>query len=96
MLAAPQPFFSCFTNGTSSQTPDVPAARLPHSHSNTTTRLTVRTSMQLLLTNGDDDQDERRDGNYDDEQVAVIKPAGGEIGLRIGRARRQLSQFLIA
>src|SRR5689334_7294429 len=96
-LAAPQPFFSCLTKGTSSHTPGAPAAnRLPHKHSNTVTRLRVRTSMQPLLTDGDDDQDERRDGNQNDKQVAIVNSAGGKVGLRIGRARRQLGQFLIA
>src|SRR4030088_2188146 len=88
MLAAPQPSFSCFTKGISSQMPEGSAAKsTPTTHSTRTmTRMTR--GMGFLLAYRDDDQN--------NDQVPVAEVAGGEVGLRLLSPRRQLCQFSIA
>src|SRR5260370_22775612 len=86
MLAAPQPSFSCFTNGTSSQRlGGSPAKSTPQTPSIRTTVLITRGGMGLPSTRRHDDQNESCDGHYDDNQVAVAASAAGKAGPRPGR-----------
>src|SRR5260370_24099339 len=96
MLAAPQPSFSCFTKGTSSQMPEGSAAKsTPPTHSTRTmTRMTR--GMGWLLAYRDDNQNQTRDDDQNNDQVPVAEVAGGEGGLRLLSPRRQLCQFSIA
>src|SRR5260370_21605586 len=97
MLAAPQPSFSCFTNGTSSQRLGGSAAKsTPQTPSIRTTVLITRGGMGLPSTHRDDDPNESGDGNYDDNQVAVAESTGGKVGPRPVRPLSQLRQFSIA
>src|SRR5215470_8424975 len=95
MLAAPQPFFSCFTKGTSSQTPSGSTAnRTPQRHRGMVAILRMLRSIGRLP-HRDDDQNERGDTDQDDDQVTVAESAGCKVGLRLVGARSQLSQFLV-
>src|SRR6266446_3472951 len=96
MLAAPQPSFSCFTKGISSQMPEGSAAQsTPPTHSTRTmTRMTR--GMGFLLAYRDNNQNQSRDEDQNNDQVPVAEVAGGEIGLRPLSLRRQLCQFSIA
>src|ERR1700730_8539202 len=95
MLAAPQPSFSCFTKGTSSQTPGKSAANSePQAPSSRTVTLTMRLNM-LKLSDRNNNQDERGDGHKNDNQVAIAERACGEIRLRFLCPRSQLRQFSI-
>ena len=82
ILAAPQPSCSCLTKGTSSQTPEgLAAASASHAHSRTSIVLAKRSGTFGTLTNRDDDQDERGDGNEDNDEIAVGEIACREVGL---------------
>src|SRR6266849_6745089 len=96
MLAAPQPSFCCFTNGTSSQRLEGLAAKSTPQTPSRTTVLITRGGMGLRSTHRDNDQNESGDGNYDDNQVAVAESAGGKVGPRPVRPGSQLRQFSIA
>src|SRR5690349_2816232 len=96
MLAAPQAFFSCFTNGTSSQTPAGSAAKSAVvTHSSSTRGLCSRSSMRASA-NRDNDQDERRDGDEQNNQVAIAECTGSKIRLRLLHPRSQARQFSVA
>src|SRR3982074_2964855 len=93
-LAAPQPSFSCFTNGMSSQMPEGSAAKsTPQTPSIRTTILLMLGNMGWLCTHRDNDQNESGDGNQDNNQVPVAEIAGGEVGLRLVHPRCQLCQL---
>src|SRR6478672_6680359 len=83
MLAAPQPSFSCFTKGTSSQMPGRSAANnMPQTPSSTTTILTGRLNIGEVLPDSNNDQDERGNGYQNNDQIAIAQGAGGEVRLR--------------
>src|SRR4026209_619276 len=84
MLAAPQPSFSCFTNGTSSQTPGRSAARsTPQTPSSRPPILTAWPNIVEDLANCNDDQNENRNRHQDDDKDAITQGAGGEIRPRL-------------
>src|SRR5437879_4670476 len=94
-LAAPQPFFSCFTKGTSSHTPAGSAAKTnPHKHTRIAANLPRLRSMRRLA-NRNNNQDQRRDGDQDNDQVSIAQRASGEISLGLAAAGSQLCQLLI-
>src|SRR5438309_7354271 len=80
MLAAPQPSFSCFTNGTSSQMPEgsaaktTPAKSVPPTHS-INTRIRITRDMGSLSAHRDNNQNQRGDDDQDDNQVPVAQVA---------------------
>src|SRR5262249_25614987 len=97
MLAAPQPSFSCFTNGTSSQMPELCAATaMPQRHNNIAHLCGKPRAIRSRLANSNDDQNQRNDGQDNQDQVALLDPAGGKVGLGFISARRELCQLLIA
>src|SRR5260370_12597654 len=83
MLAAPQPSFSCFTKGISSQMPEGSAAKstLP-THSTRTMTHTTR-GIGLLLPYPADNQNQTREDDQSNDQVPVAEGAGGKVGLRL-------------
>src|SRR5579864_2879965 len=90
MVAAPQPFFSCFTKGTSSHTPDCPAAS-SDSISNRVVRLSAAAIIGpgvLRSVHRDDDQYQHRDCQNNQDQVAVAETSGCKIRLRFVGAGR--------
>src|SRR5437899_1349731 len=99
MLAAPQPSFSCFTKGTSSQTPGRSAASsIPHTPSNIRIVLTgvvqwLPPAIAEALSNSDNNQNKRGDRHDNDDQIPIAECARGEIGLGVVHPRRQLCQF---
>src|SRR5262249_43850843 len=96
MLAAPQPSFSCFTNGTSSQTPAPCVAKaMPQRHNNIEHLCGRPRTIQPRLTNSNDDQNQRNDGQDNQDQVALLDPAGGKISLSFVGSGCQPGQFLI-
>src|SRR5688572_21563592 len=79
-LAAPHPFFSCFTNGTSSHGAEGSAASsLPQQRKRKMISLAVPRSMPPLLANCHDDQDNDRDAQDDKNQVAIAQGSGSKI-----------------
>src|ERR1700756_1513760 len=96
MVAAPQPFFSCFTNGTSSHMPSRSAAsRTPRSNSIRTAALRMMRGIRKFLVHRDDDKDESSDTHQDNQQIVVVHPSSGEVSLRILRAGCKLREFVI-
>src|SRR5262245_27753628 len=89
-LAAPQPSSVCFTKGTSSQTAGSAASRVAHRHTVTATTFVNRFTARLV--DCDDDKDERCDRDQDDQKIAIIETASGEIVLCFVGARCQLRQ----
>src|SRR6266851_4051554 len=90
MLAAPQPSFSCFTNGTSSQTPEGSAAKsTPPTHS-IRTIVPMTRGIGLLSAHRDNKQNQASDDDQDNNQVPVGEVAGSKVGLRLASPGRQL------
>src|SRR5262245_26452571 len=98
MLAAPHPSFSCFTKGTSSQTPAVCAARIklePQRHSIAPSLCGMRQRISVSLADCHDDQDQHGDSQDDEDQIALAEIAGGKISLGLICPRGELRQFLV-
>src|ERR1700746_2096297 len=95
-LAAPQPFFSCFTKGTSSQTDGAAARRQVLISSTINAGLETGRSIGLVSADGHDDQNQRGDRDQDDNQVAVCEVARREVGLRLAGTSSQLREFAVA
>src|SRR5579871_1414032 len=91
MLAAPQPSFSCLTKGTSSHTPGPSAASARPQRQSATRNFFIGPG----LAESHDQQDQHRNANQDEQQIAVADSAGGKIRLRALRAGRKLRQVLI-
>src|SRR5215831_8371295 len=97
MLAAPQPSFSCFTNGTSSQTPAPCVAKaMPQRHNNIEHLCGKPRTIRPRLANSNDDQNQRNDGQDNQDQVALLDPSCGKISLSFAGSCCQLGQLLIA
>src|SRR4051794_10967376 len=95
MLAAPQPFLSCLTNGTSSHTPDDSAAPArAQAQSPSTSHWTAMRGI-WISTNCDNNQDQCGDRNQNDDQIAVTESPGGKVSLRFVGAGSELRQFLV-
>src|SRR5260370_10374133 len=94
--ADPHPPLVCATNGTSIQAPDVSEARPIFKLAAQNTRRTMMKRFFISLANGDYDQDQSHDSHQDNEQVAVVDVARGEILLRLLRTSRQLRQLIVA
>src|ERR1700733_6835237 len=73
MLAAPHPFFCCWTNGTSSHSAARPGAAVAAHIERVTTAATPASlnSISEPSMDCDDDEDERCDANQNDEQIAI-------------------------
>src|SRR5581483_2655404 len=96
MLAAPHASFSCCTKGTSSQRPAGSAANsTPQRHSNTMILFGVLRSMKPDLTDGDNDKNQRGNGQDNQDQVPVAEAAGGKISLRLAGACGNLRELSI-
>src|SRR6266850_4782247 len=92
-LAAPQPSFSCFTNGTSSQAPAASAASsVPQLASRSMTTVAARRSTAALA-NRNNDENHNSDDDEDDDQVALTQRACGKISLRLLGLGRQVGQL---
>src|SRR5712692_7004817 len=97
MLAAPQPSFSCFANGMSSQTPERSAATIAlQIDSIRTAVLITRGNMRMPLANCNNDQNERGDSNQNEDQVTVAECAGREFCLCCVNSGGQSCKFGIA
>src|SRR5437588_8938985 len=101
MLAAPQPSFSCLIKGTSSHTPGVTAQSVarkakPQRHKIATSLCGIERSMEIVLTDRHNNQDQHGNAQNDQDQVAFAEIAGGKISLRPVRTHCELGQFLIA
>src|SRR6476660_2010573 len=82
MLAAPQPSFSCFTKGTSSQTPGRSAAgSMPQTPSSRNPILTARPNILENLVHRNNDQNKNGHSHQNNDQVAITQRTGGEISL---------------
>src|SRR5579864_2610345 len=92
MLAAPQPSFSCLTNGTSSHTPGPSAASITPQRQRAANNFFITAP----LAHGHDDQDEGRNSHDNPDQVAVAELATGKVGLGLVRAGGKLRQVFIA
>src|SRR5260370_6870546 len=95
MLAAPQPSFSCFTKGISSQMPEGSAAKstLP-THSTRTMTRTTR-GIGLLLPYRDDNQNQTRHDDQNNDQVPPPDYARAKLGLPLLPPPRHFSPFPI-
>src|SRR5260370_17491455 len=83
MLAAPQPSFSCFTKGISSQMPEGSAAKSTPPTPSTRTMTRMTRGMGFLLPHRDDNKNHSRDDDQNNDQLPVPEVAGGEVGLRL-------------
>ncbi len=54
-----------------------------------------KTKHATVLTDCHDDQNQSRDAQDDEEQVAIVDITGRKVGLRFLRARGQLREFLV-
>src|SRR5579863_8412230 len=93
--AAPHPFFSCFTKGTSSQI--APSAHAAHANRQPHTTTLRSRSMDFRLLGSDDHQDDDSCGQSDQNvgDLLVTQSTGGELVLNLVALRRQARHLLI-
>src|SRR6201988_921725 len=94
--ADPPPSIVCATKGTSIQIPGCGEARAstaPAKH----TRMARNRERTLMrsLTNGNNNENQCRDGDKNDDQVAVAHPAGRKVSLRFFCPGGQLRQLVV-
>src|SRR5438034_11679663 len=96
ILAAPHPFFSCLTKGTSSHSPDGSAATTRLQRHNISASVTEKYRvMRSVLSDCNNDQNQCRDTQYDEKQIPVTQSTCCEVSLSLVGSRSQLSQFCI-
>ncbi len=96
MLAAPQPSFSCFTKGTSSQSAGAAAAAKTCPQQQPREQARASRGLMPTLPNRHDDQNQGRNRHNDESAGRDCHIAGGKVCLRLLRARGQLRQLGVA
>src|SRR5450432_3785520 len=96
ILAAPQPSFSCFTKGTSSQMPERSAAGSTQQNpSSATAILAMPLNTVENLSHSNNDQYKDGHSHKNNDQIAITERAAGEIRLRLLHPRSEPRQFSV-
>src|ERR1051325_9495585 len=97
VLAAPQAFFSCLTNGTSIQSaPGSVAHTMPPRQPIKISAFWNLQTMEPFSTHCDDDQNQSQNQNRNDDEIPVREISGREICLRLVGSLSEVRQFLVA
>jgi len=96
MTAAPQPSFSCLKNGTSSQIAVLCSNdNMPQRYTRNVIRCGMERDTMRFLAYRDDDENQDRNGQDGQNEIAVIQITGGKVGLCFIGPGGKLRQFLV-